>query len=184
MGNKISRKKIGNNNADKETNSKSSPELNPFKYKKSIDKNSDVIIFEKNNIETKRKRDFIPKTRKHLIIDDAKYNREILSKYLTKVNINSDEAANGKQALEYLDKINEYDIVWMDLRMPIMNGFDCTIELRKNGYQGIIIGITGDVSQENVLACYTVGMDHVIFKPVVYSDLVQMYYIKKYTSGT
>jgi CheY-like chemotaxis protein len=122
--------------------------------------------------------DFIPKTRNHLIIDDAQYNRLILSKYLSKFNIISDEASNGGEIMG--KNVDIYDIIWMDIRMPIMDGFECTIKLRENNYKGIIIGVTGDVSPETIKRCYDIGMNYVILKPIIFQDFVNLYYIKKY----
>lgn len=123
--------------------------------------------------------DFAPKTFKHLIVDDAKYNRVILSQYLGKFNISSDEASNGHEALLTFN-VNDYDIVWMDLRMPIMDGFECTMKLREYGYNGLIVGVTGDVSENNMNYCYEAGMNHVILKPIIFDNLKNLKYIREY----
>ena len=125
------------------------------------------------------KKDFVPKTLRNLIVDDARYNRIILSQYLKKIGIECDEASNGHEAL-LMEDPDIYDIIWMDLRMPIMDGFECTQILREKNYKGIVIGVTGDVSENNMEMCYTVGMNHVILKPIIFDELMHLYYIKKY----
>lgn len=121
---------------------------------------------------------FTPKTNKHLIVDDAIFNREILKKYLETFHIKSSEASDGREALTH--NLQNYDIIWMDLRMPIMNGFDCTEKIRNDGYNDIIIGVTGDVSQNNMKTCYDVGMNYVMIKPIKYNELCNNVYIKPY----
>lgn len=154
----------------------------PHSYERRFSGDSQAKIKQGN--EEHNKDAFIPKAHKHLIVDDAKHNRTILSKYLERFGISTEEAENGKAALKYLPIINEFDIVWMDIRMPILNGFDCTLKIREEGYENVIIGVTGDVSRENVAKCYDVGMNHVILKPVIYSKLINLTYIKKYLEDT
>lgn len=140
-----------------------------------IDSMKDIVCIQNQS----NKKEFFPKTFKNLIVDDARFNREILSKYLMRFGIESDEASNGKEAL-LIRSPDQYDIIWMDLRMPIMNGFECTELLRKEGYRGVIIGVTGDVSERNMNLCYKMGMNHVILKPIIYHELMHLFYIKKY----
>ena len=120
--------------------------------------------------------EFKPNTFHHLIVDDAAYNKQILAKYLEKLDITCDEASNGKEALTY--NLDKYDIIWMDIRMPIMDGLDCTIALRERGYKGIIIGVTGDVSPDNIKKCHNIGMNQVILKPIIYNEFMNSHYVK------
>lgn len=148
-----------------------------------IESKSVTDVQTKQNLINKQ-HSFTPNTWKHLIVDDAKYNRIILKEYLNKFKIDSEEASDGKMAIEEViaKDIDYYDIVWMDLRMPILDGFESTETLRKNGFKGIIIGVTGDVSKESVELCYDKGMNHVILKPIIFNELSNNYYIKKYTN--
>jgi CheY-like chemotaxis protein len=77
-----------------------------------------------------------------------------------------DTADNGKSAVEKLYK-NEYDIILMDLQMPIMNGFEATEEIRKKLKLKIpIIALSADVTTVDVAKCKAVGMDDYIAKPI------------------
>ena len=66
-----------------------------------------------------------------------------------------DEACDGKDGI---NKVNEfykknnvhYDVIMMDFVMPTMNGPDCVRELRKQGYQGLIIGVTGNSQESDI----------------------------------
>jgi CheY-like chemotaxis protein len=180
MGSVNSKKGKTTNTIKKQKNKNIDNHFKRKKHSNSTNKShySQTLIRNKN--KELKKLDFKPKTRKHLIVDDARYNREILSKYLDKIGVASKEASNGTDALKYIEEIKDFDIIWMDLRMPIMGGFDCTKILREKGYTGVIIGVTGDVSKENIIQCYDVGMNHVMFKPIIFSEFINMFYIKKY----
>lgn len=103
---------------------------------------------------------------KHLICDDAYTNRLVLQKYLTLFGCKTDEAQNGQDAISNVMDNGTYNIIWMDLKMPKMDGFEATEHLRKNlQYKGTIIGLTGYVDEVTVKRCYDLGMTHVVPKP-------------------
>ena len=115
-------------------------------------------------------------TKMHLVVDDLDLNRDLIVAYLCSVGLNCDGASNGEEALEFFmmkDK-TYYDIVWIDITMPIMDGYELTQKLRSNGYTGVIIGITGNVSKESIDQCYNCGMDYVCAKPLLKYDLLSL----------
>lgn len=65
-----------------------------------------------------------------LIVDDNKDNIFIASQYLKQWNVPYDTATNGEEALEMV-KLDIFDLILMDMQMPIMNGFECSKEIRK-----------------------------------------------------
>lgn len=101
---------------------------------------------------------------KDLVIDDNKYNREIMQEYLLSIGIESDQADEGEKALEMVSKY-PYQIIWLDLKMPVMNGFDFAEEYRKAGHTGKIIATTGFVDQENLEKCKKCGINALVRKP-------------------
>lgn len=106
------------------------------------------------------------KNKKHLICDDAYTNRLVLKKYLTLFGCEVDEAENGSDAIEKIKTNGEYNIIWMDIKMPKMDGHECTKNLRTNlKYSGKIIGLTGYVDDITIKKCYDVGMNAVVAKP-------------------
>ena len=115
-------------------------------------------------------------TKTHLVIDDLDLNRDLIVAYLCSVGLNCDGASNGEEALQfYLSKDKTYyDIIWIDITMPIMDGYKLTQKLRSNGYNGVIIGITGNVSKESIDQCYDCGMDFVCAKPLLKYDLLSL----------
>ena len=107
-----------------------------------------------------------------LIAEDMDVNWEIIKTLLEMYGIKSDRAENGKIAVDMLRNIHptQYDAVFMDIQMPVMNGLDATREIRKleNPYAaGIpIIAMTADAFSENVMECMEAGMNGHISKPI------------------
>lgn len=120
-----------------------------------------------------------------LIVDDSDPNRSVLKKYLVRYNRTSDEAINGEDVInkikECMSNNKEFDIVWMDISMPKINGILATKEIReKCNYKGIIIGLTGHIDEESVKQCKLAGMNEVMAKPI--DKKVLEMYIEKYGS--
>lgn len=103
---------------------------------------------------------------KHLICDDAYTNRLVLKKYLVMFGYEVDEAENGEDAINKIKENGKYNIIWMDIKMPKMDGFECTRQLRTTmNYNGVIIGLTGYVDDITMKKCLELGMNRVIKKP-------------------
>lgn len=106
------------------------------------------------------------KNNKHLICDDACTNRLVLKRYLNLFGCDTDEAGNGQDAINKVKDYGEYSIIWMDIRMPKMDGHQCTEFLRTQmKYTGTIIGLTGCVDDATIQKCYSLGMNYVVAKP-------------------
>ncbi len=107
-----------------------------------------------------------------LVAEDMDVNWEIIRTLLEMYGINSDRAENGRIAVEKLRNIGpaSYDVVFMDIQMPEMNGLEAAREIRRleNPYaSGIpIIAMTADAFSENVAECLEAGMNGHIAKPI------------------
>ena len=100
-----------------------------------------------------------------MIVEDVKLNQLLLRTILDDFKFSWDIAENGKIAIEKLET-NTYDIILMDLQMPIMNGFDTTDYIRnKMNLQIPIIALTADVTSADVERCKASGMNDYISKP-------------------
>ena len=66
----------------------------------------------------------------------------------------------------------KFDAIFMDNNMPNMNGMDATEELRKMGYKGVIIGVTGDGRTESINGFIMRGADDVLVKPITHDQLL------------
>ena len=114
-----------------------------------------------------------------LVAEDVDMNWEIISTLLEMYGIKSKRAVNGKVAVEMLTNIQpaEYDVVFMDIQMPVMNGLEATRQIRKleNPYAaGIpIIAMTADAFSENVAECLEAGMNSHIAKPIDINNVIK-----------
>ena len=107
-----------------------------------------------------------------LIVDDDDVHRQIVCVQLQKLGYKADEAADGDEAVAAVMR-SSYDVIFMDLRMPSMNGTEATrwIRERFNGDDLRIIALTGDATIEAREQCMRAGMDNFVTKPVQVKDL-------------
>lgn len=102
-----------------------------------------------------------------MLVEDVEINREIVLQFLENWwHVKPDEAVNGKEAVE-MAKNKDYDLILMDVRMPVMDGYEATKEIRKlPGYQNIpILALTADKSQEIQQAQNTTRFTDLLTKP-------------------
>ncbi|MCM8578514.1 PAS domain S-box protein [Accumulibacter sp.] len=101
-----------------------------------------------------------------LIVDDEPINREAIVAILENMGLRADCAANGATAVELADK-GTYDLILMDLQMPLMDGFEATRRIRQQPKhaQVPILALTGIVVKEVQNRCRAVGMNDFIAKP-------------------
>ena len=109
-----------------------------------------------------------------LIVDDEASIRLALDRWFQIRGFDVDQAENGLEAVE-LCRSKVYDVVTMDLEMPVMNGFEATQKIRamagdKSGIP--IIAMTANVLKEEVDRCYEAGMDDFIGKPFDTKELL------------
>lgn len=115
---------------------------------------------------------------KVLVVEDIALNQLLMRTLLDDFGFGCEIAANGKIAVDKLKKGN-YDIILMDLQMPVMNGFEATEYIRNEMKSSIpIIALTADVTTVDLKKCKSVGMDDYISKPVnetiLYSKIVKI----------
>ena len=107
-----------------------------------------------------------------LVTEDIEINWMIISRLLSSYGITSERAENGRVCLEKMQTAAEgsYDLIFMDIQMPEMNGLDATRAIRKldNPWASSIpiIAMTADAFSENVTECLNAGMNGHIAKPV------------------
>jgi len=110
-----------------------------------------------------------------LLVEDIMTNQVIAKKILSSLGANVDIVDNGQKAVEAY-KQNTYDLIFMDCRMPVMDGYEATKTIRKleknNKSPKIpIIALTANATNEDRLLCKQSGMDDVVTKPFKCSDL-------------
>ena len=105
------------------------------------------------------------KNLKVLVVDDSPENILLIKTFLTIAQAQVDTATNGRDAIT-MTLSGEYDVVLMDLQMPIMDGYQATRELRKQNYKSPIIALTAHAMVEDRRRCLENGFDDHITKPV------------------
>ncbi len=103
-------------------------------------------------------------TIKVLLVEDNKLNVLVAKKILENMNAGVTVAKNGQEAVNLLTA-NAYDIVLMDLHMPVMDGFEATKHIRKKDTTTPIIAFTADAYEEARLKAKEAGMNDFITKP-------------------
>lgn len=113
----------------------------------------------------------ILKDLKILVVDDNEVNQRLAILIFRKMGFKCDVSSDGKEAFEMYQK-KAYDLIFMDLQMPVMDGLESTKLIRafENDSESLkratIIALTGSELQENRDSCIEVGMDDFIEKPM------------------
>ncbi len=119
-------------------------------------------------VKTEKNKVFF-KEAKILLVEDNEMNQELAVSLLNSVGLTTMVANNGKIALDLLKK-NAFDLVLMDIQMPVMNGLDATLEIRKRPdvyFKKLpIIAMSARAFQKDKDDCLNVGMNSYIAKPI------------------
>jgi len=118
-----------------------------------------------------------------LLCEDIDINREIVLALLDGFGLQIDCAENGIEAIEMFSlNPDSYDIILMDLQMPLMDGLEATSQIRKLPFENSttipIVAMTANVFKEDVEKCIDAGMDDHIGKPIDFEILIGK--LKKY----
>lgn len=107
-----------------------------------------------------------------LIADDNMINQRIVRKVFEMIGYNVDLASNGIEVLEFIDK-TKYDLIFMDIQMPLMDGYETTSAIRaqKSKQQPLIIAMTANAMNGDEQVCLDHGMDDYISKPIVINQI-------------
>jgi signal transduction histidine kinase len=107
---------------------------------------------------------------KVLVAEDNPTNRKVIEMLLKKLQVEVHIVDDGQQLLSCFDEVAP-DLVLMDCHMPIMDGFEATKALRKQGVKVPIFALTAGVSTEERVECANIGMNEVLTKPVTLQSL-------------
>ena len=112
---------------------------------------------------------------KVLLVEDNAVNLKVTSRFLEALGYTSDVAENGQLAYEATLREN-YDVILMDLQMPVLDGYQATRLVRENpaaAHQPQIIALTAHASAQDRLLCLSSGMDDYMTKPLSLPMLTQ-----------
>lgn len=99
--------------------------------------------------------------------EDNLVNQKVATRFLQKLGYQCDIANNGQEAVELSSK-KQYDVILMDMQMPILDGLEASLAIRKNTelHQPAIIALTAKVMNEDKQACFKCGMNDFLTKPL------------------
>ncbi len=116
-------------------------------------------------------------TKRILVVDDNQVNQQVIVAMLRKFGIQTEAVSNGQEAIEALSVI-PYDLVFMDIQMPVMDGMEATRRIRAKGSPVInpdipIVALTAHAFKEEVKKFLEAGMNDHLAKPIVTERLIR-----------
>jgi two-component system chemotaxis response regulator CheY len=106
---------------------------------------------------------------KALVVDDSGSMRNIVKSSISKLGIFDEiyEAENGLEALKKLEEKGHIDLVLLDWYMPVMEGYDCLLQIRQNSnWEDIkVMMVTTENQQENIIRAVIAGANEYLMKP-------------------
>jgi PAS domain S-box-containing protein len=134
------------------------------RLKKGIQPGQNFPDITSNNPENRLARDF--PGRRILLVEDEPINREIAESILAEAGMCIETAENGEQAVE-MARRNAYDLILMDVQMPVLDGLAATRQIRAlpNGRLVPVIAMTANAFAEDRALCLAAGMNDFITKP-------------------
>ena len=110
-----------------------------------------------------------------LLAEDNVVNQKLVLRMLERLGYRADLAGNGLEVLEAIRR-QEYDVIFMDVQMPEMDGMEATRRIREERFGDFtprIIAMTANAMREDREACLAVGMDDYLAKPIRVNELIQ-----------
>jgi len=112
-----------------------------------------------------------------LVVEDNRVNQKVALHLLERLGCLVEVASNGEEGVQKSEAVN-YDIIFMDCQMPVMDGFKATAEIRRReegtSAHTTIIAMTANALPEDRESCLQAGMDDYISKPINRSELVRV----------
>lgn len=119
-----------------------------------------------------------------LFVEDNEINRRYFLKLLKAQGLNCDIAGNGLEAVNAC-LTNNYDIIFMDCQMPVLDGYEATRQIRRNENgerHTVIVALTAYAMESDRIKCFEAGMDEYLSKPVKQEQILEI--INKYGHNT
>ena len=112
--------------------------------------------------------------KKILIAEDEEVNFLFIEAILEETKATLIWAHNGQDAVNKVNENNDIDIILMDIKMPKLNGYEATHQLRAAGYSGPIVALTACAMLEDIKRCEEVGCNAHLAKPVVREKITEL----------
>jgi len=141
------------------------------------DADSEKVITTRHTVREFKSSTFNNHNYRILLVEDNVINQQVAKGVLARFDLKADIAANGQEAITALSKIN-YDLVFMDCQMPVMDGYKATQEIRNSqsnvlNHKIPIIAMTANAMQGDKEECLCAGMDDYLAKPVNPNDMAE-----------
>jgi CheY-like chemotaxis protein len=107
-----------------------------------------------------------------LLVEDAPENQFLVTKFLQDSGAKTQVASNGLEAMDMAFK-DDFDLVLMDIQMPVLDGYQATSRLRYQGYKKPIVALTAHALKEERERCLKIGFDEFLTKPIKKIELLQ-----------
>ncbi len=111
---------------------------------------------------------------KVLLVEDGPDNQTLILHHLQRAGAIVDIAENGKVCLDMLTESSEYDLVLMDMQMPVLDGYETTKQIRARGQTLPIIALTAHAMSSDREKCIAVGCDEYHAKPIKKAQLIEL----------
>ncbi len=116
-------------------------------------------------------------SKKIIVAEDSSVIQNLTKRILSIQNYQITSVKNGQQVMDKLAK-NTYDLILMDINMPIMDGMECARKIRADQLDIPIIAITGNAKNYSIQDFKEAGIDDYLPKPLNYDNMVEV--VKKY----
>ena len=107
---------------------------------------------------------------KILVAEDNKVNQKVVAAMLKRMGHLVTLVDNGRKAIEIMER-QQFDVILMDVQMPVLDGIEATKEIRSRGWKSPVIGLTASFQRSEIDYYREIGMDSCISKPVLLKDL-------------
>ncbi|KAK8611749.1 hypothetical protein V6N13_131791 [Hibiscus sabdariffa] len=109
-----------------------------------------------------------------LVVDDNTVNRMIHHRLLDNLGIENVAVVNGKEAVDIHCSGKTFDLILMDMDMPVMNGIEATRQLREMGIRSMIAGVSTRSMEREIREFIEAGLDDYQEKPLTMSKLISI----------
>ncbi|MDH5257688.1 MAG: response regulator, partial [Gammaproteobacteria bacterium] len=148
----------------------------------SINEETNYLQSPEDYIHLEEDDEFVQLTGHILVAEDEVINQELIAMYLEEMGAEVTFVENGEQAVEKALK-GDYDLVFMDMQMPVLSGIEAVIKLREQKYSGPIVMLSANATLGDKNNCKDAGCNNFITKPIdpdkMYSVTAQ--YLRKVT---
>jgi len=109
-----------------------------------------------------------------LLVEDGVDNRMLIERILSRAGAEVTLASHGGEALEAVRAGEPFDLILMDMQMPVMDGYTATRELRASGCAAPIVALTAHAMREELEACLKAGCDDAASKPIERGEFLEL----------